>query len=272
MDHTISKIFLFEYMKNQLKEFAGYLRSYNMFGLLLFFLMISSYSIFAQQQSDSVAESIKIAFEKTVSIYDEQIGTNSILFTGSNYYDHNIGVKGHQYFYDDYWEQGKVIYEGNTFDSIFMKYDIYRDLLLLEHFNNDGYLAPIQLYSKKVSSFNLLNHDFIRLEKDTLSKIREGFYDLMYDGVNMKVLVKRRKETVHTNEINTIGEEFIQKDKYFIRKKGSFYQVKKKGSIIKVLEDRKKEIKSFIRKNNFRFKYNPDIQLVEVVKYYESLL
>ncbi len=259
-------------MREQLKNFTGYFNSNKIFGIVMVFSMISSYSIFAQQQPDLETESINAAFEKAVSLYDKQIGNNSILYTGSNYYDDNFGVQGHQYFYDDYWEQGKVTYNGNTFDSIFMKYDIYRDLLLLEHFNNDGYLAPIQLYSKNVAGFRLFDHSFIGLEKDTLSKIREGFYDLMYEGASTKVLVKRRKEKVRSNEINTLSEEFSQKDKYFIRKKDAFYQVKKKGSILKVLEDRKKEIKSFIKKNNFRFKDNPDSQLVEVVKYYESLL
>ena len=62
-----------------------------------------------------------------------------------------------------------------------------------------------------------------------------------------------------------------RRDRYYIRKDGNMYRVRKKRSILKVLADRKKEVKSFIRTNYFDFRTNPDYQLTEVVRYYDSL-
>lgn len=239
--------------------------------LISTFIIIASPRLFAQNVETSTADNAQIALEKVVSLYDKQIGRNSIIYTGSGYYDPFKTLKENQFFIDEYWEFGSVVYDGFTFDSIYLMYDIYQDLLLIENFNSSGFLSPIKLYSPKVESFRLHGYHFIRLESDSIFKIKEGFYNLMYSGDDLQVLIKRIKVIVNANEINSIQEEFRQKDKYYIKKGKSFYQVKNIRSILKVLSDRKKEVKTFIKNNNIIFKDNPDIQLVEVAKYYDSL-
>ena len=238
--------------------------------IVIYWIFFSS-TLSAQQIQNQQDEITEKAFVRAISIYSSEIGRNSMVYTGSGYYDPHNGRKGHQYFIDDYWEQGSLIYEGQAFDSIFLKYDVYMDLLLIENFNSNGFLSPIHLYGPKVSSFELMGYSFIRLEKDTISNIKTGYYNQMYKSKDMEVLVKRRKEIVDSNEVNSFRKKFIEKDRYYIKKNEMFYRVKKKRAILKVLEDRKKEIKSFIRKNDFRFMIRPDNQLVEVVKYYDSL-
>lgn len=258
-------------MKYQQKNIDTLFRVFSACGVILF-LWLNCYStVSAQQIEDQQNEIIRTSFAKAVSIYDTEIGKNSMVYTGSSYFDRFSGIKGHQYFLNDYWEESSLIYDGLVYDSIYLKYDVYRDLLLIEHFNSNGYLSPIQLYNPKVISFNIMGYYFIRLEKDTLSNLRTGFYNQMYKSKDIEVLVKRRKEITKTNEIHTLNEEFTIKDRYYIKKSGVFYRVKKKGSIIKVLGDQKKKIRSFIKKNKYYFKDSPDVQLVEVVKYYDSL-
>lgn len=237
----------------------------------IFYFVLEPSALFAQQTKDPIDERIQNAFVNTIAIYDSEIGSNSMVNTGNSYFDSFTGIKGHQYFLNDYWEEGSVVYEGHFFDSIYLKYDINQDQLLIEHFNSDGYLSPIQLYRSKVSSFELMGYSFIWLKKDTISNLRTGYYNHVYKSRDLEILIKRKKLIVSTNEIGAIGEKFIESDKYYIKKDNLYYQVKKKNSIIKVFSDRKKEIKNFIKRNNFRFKINPDNQLVEVVAYYDSL-
>lgn len=241
--------------------------------VMLFLGVLLSYSTSnAQKAETQSAEIYQQSFARAVSIYDAHIGKNSMLRTGRYYFTDYGGKKGHQFYVDDYWERGSVTYEGEVFDNIFLKYDIYGDIILVEHFNIDGYPSPIQLYRPKVSSFTLMGHHFIWLEKDTISGLRTGFYDQMYKNDGLEVLVKRKKEMVNATEINSVNEEFAVKDRFYIKKNEMIYRVKSNGSIAKVLKDRKKEVKSFIKKNHFIFKINTDNQLVEVVKYYDSLL
>lgn len=252
--------------KNIFYKISGFLTC----GVLIFGLLFCS-NTYGQQIEDSQDEIVQKALLKAISIYDARIGKNSMINTGSSYYGPYNGIKGHQFFNDDYWEQGSLIYEEHAFDGIFLKYDIYRDLLLIEFFNSDGRLSPIQLYSPKVSSFELMGYYFIWIDKDTIYNLKAGFYNQMYKSKDLEVLIKRRKEIVKLSEINNINEKFTIKDRFYIKKNENYYKVKNKSSIVKVLADRKKEIKGFIKKKQFRFKSNQDQQLVEVVKYYESL-
>jgi len=237
--------------------------------LLCIFLVTSK--LYSQDSVISRDDKSQLALTRAIHTYDQYIGRNALVYTGSSYFDAYGNIQNHQFFVDDYWEFGSVIYDNYSYDSIFLMYDIYQDLLLIENFNSEGFLSPIKLYTPKVSYFQLHGFEFIRLEKDTISNIKEGFFNLMYNGDDLQVLVKRRKEIVNANEINSVREEFIEKDRYYIRKDGLYHQVRKRGSILKVLYDHKKEVKAFIRKNNFMFKISPETQMVEVVKYYDSL-
>ncbi len=241
--------------------------------LLIFILFLLNSNLgFSQDLFQIKKERSQMAFNRAVTAYKAEIGKNSMIYTGSSYHDPYDGIKGHQYFFEDYWESGQVVYDGNTYDSIFLMYDIVGDLLLIENFNSNGYLSPVKLYSPKVESFDIHGYHFIRLERDTISDIKEGFYNLMFDRPGLQVVVKRRKEIINSNDIGTIREQFTERNRYYIVKNGVFYQVRKRKSILKVLNDHKKELKVFMKDNNFFFRNQPDIQLVEVVKYYDSLI
>ncbi|MCG8309310.1 MAG: hypothetical protein MI975_18090 [Cytophagales bacterium] len=239
---------------------------------IAFLLVINCYNfVSAQRPAKYQNDSSEDAFDHAIAMYDRNLSRNSSIFTGRGYFDPHNGVKGHQFFIEDYWEFGNVTYDSNTYDSIPLKYDIYEDLLLIENFNSDGFLSPIKLYSKNVREFNLHGYHFIWLNRDSISGLREGFYNLMYHSNKIQVLVKRRKEIISSNEMNSVRNQFSQRDKYYIKKNGRYHKVRKKKTVLKVLVDRKKELKRFIRENHFLFKTNPDVQLVEVVKHYDSL-
>ena len=211
------------------------------------------------------------ALAKAISLYDREVSRNTMLYSGISYYDSHSNILGHQFFGEDYWEQGTVDYDGQHYDSIFLKYDIYRDQLLIENFNSDGFLSPIIIYQKRVDSFMLMNHHFIKIEGDTAAILRTGYYDLMYHGDDLQFLVRRRKDIVDSNEISTIREEFLQKDRYYIKKGTDYYRFRKKGALLKLLKDRKKELKTFIRGRAMQFALQPDVQFAELIQYYDSL-
>lgn len=239
--------------------------------LILFSCVISVSNAQIQETEDLQDDQVQSAFLNTVANYDKQLRRNAMIYTGRSYYDEHSNIQGHQFFIEDYWEQGNINYNGQVYDSIFIKYDIFRDLLLIENFNSDGFLSPIILYKQKISWFDLMGYHFVHLEKDTISSLKEGFYNQMYKSDNIEVLIKRRKEIVNSTSVNSLQEMFNQKDRYYIKKDNLYHQVRKRKSVLKLFEDQKKEVKSFIKKNRILFKTNADIELVAVVKYYESL-
>ena len=256
-------------MKHQQKNFCKLFKLFPTVGLVLYSSLFVCISSKAQELAEMQAQK---GFENAVNEYDSYLSKNSFLYTGSSYVAPYSGIIGHQFFVDDYWEQGNIIYDQSSFDSIYLKYDIYTDNLLIENFGLNGLPSHMKLYGPKVTYFLLHGYTFIRIENDTLSNMKEGFYNLLYDGASVQAVAKRRKEIIASHEQNTIREIFIQKDKFYIKKGGKYNQVRNKKSILKVLEDRKKEVKSYIKSQGIYFKVDPDDKLIEVVRYYDSLL
>ncbi len=180
-------------------------------------------------------------------------------------------IQNHPYFLDDYWEEGQIVYDGQAFDSVYMMYEIYSDLVLVESFSSKGALSVIKLHSPLISSFKLLGHTFIRLQTDSLQNIQEGFYDLLYDGEKLQLYSRRIKMIVKDDAVNSVAETFTQKDKFYLKKDGQYFQVKKKKSVLKVLHDRKKELKAFARSNQLFFSSDQERSIMALAEYYDNL-
>ena len=112
---------------------------------------------------------------------------------------------------------------GNYFHGLQFPFLVFNnEFLLCKHFSN-----------------LISNHYFIKIEADTNTELKTGYYDLMYQGDELQFLVQRRKEIVDSNEISSIREELVEKDRYFIKKNDIYYRFRKKNSLLKILKDRK---------------------------------
>jgi hypothetical protein len=152
-----------------------------------------------------------------------------------------------------------------------MKFDIYNDIVVVEYFSDRGLTMPLQLESAKVSAFELHGHTFVRMVADTTSILKTGFYDQLFLGTHISAYSQRKKEIVRTTGSNTLKDDFVEKDRYYLLKDGIYYPVKKRSSVIRVLEDRKKEVRQFIKMNTLLFSTERDRDLQIVTRYYESL-
>jgi hypothetical protein len=238
----------------------------------LLLMLITSFSqSFSQQSVLSQEQIADSSLAKAIRIYDNTIGRNSFLYTGRVYVDKYQGIRGHQYFGEDYWEQGEITYEGQKFDSIFLMYDIYNDQVILEHFNSGGAISPIKLYNPKINSFNLQGHHFIRLQEDTVFGLKEGFYDELFDGEKTTVYVMREKQISKANQTNDLHEIFIEKHKYYIKKDDQYFRIRGRKDIAKVMKDHKREIKRYLRRNILSFRREPDRTILTAAQLYETL-
>lgn len=241
--------------------------------VIIFFLFtVTPLYLFAQSETENLTStSSNKAFVNALNIYNNAIGRNSLIFTGGVYHDSQRGIKGHPFYMNDYWEIGTIVYEGQKYDSIEIKYDILRDLLLVKNIDKRGFIWPIQLNSLKVEEFNVMGHHFMNIEEDTLSNFKTGFYDVLSDGDKAKVLIKRRKEINESQGFGKLEKEYVLNDIWYIISSQEYYVVKRKSSILKVFADRKNEIKAFLRKNKDKFRNDHEKQLIEVVEYYNSI-
>ena len=210
-------------------------------------------------RSDSafVAEAKK----SSIGRYNTSIGGQSHLYNGSAYTEYVSQNEENPYFIDE-WIEGSVDYDGEFHDNIPILYDISLDRVIID---NQYSIKKVMLVDDKVSEFTIQDHHFVHL-KDT--PLPAGHYELAYDG-NTKVYV-RHKKTLQSRTVDySIINQFEEKKLYYIYKDGKFLTVRGKGSVLKVLGDKKKELKKFARDNKLAFGNDRARDISRMAEYYD---
>jgi hypothetical protein len=151
-----------------------------------------------------------------------------------------------------------------------MLYDIVKDDVIIKGAFNPYFIL---LAGNKVSRFSVSGHNFIRIIADSLTRpvIKTGFFQSLYDG-RIKAFAKNRKVIEEFVDIgNVLNRTALEKDKWYILKNGTYFEVDGKSSVLNVLKDKKKEVQQFIKQDKIRFKNNMDVALTQIVEYYDKI-
>ncbi|HEY4323007.1 MAG TPA: hypothetical protein VGN20_03445 [Mucilaginibacter sp.] len=221
------------------------------------------------------ANSVQNAINTTNNLFNKAIGQQSSLYNGTKYYFYNpVKIRGFAYFQDTIASPGNVNYDGVQYNGVELFYDLYKDEVITILFDKYSYFS---LLKEGVQHFDLLNHHFININADTLtnnSVIKSGYYDELYRGPS-QVLVKITKViepvqiSIGTPDAYSIFSKPIQK--FFIRKNSVYYSVSSEGDLLAILNDRKKQLKNYIRANRIKFRKTPGQVLASAAAYYDSL-
>jgi len=58
---------------------------------------------------------------------------------------------------------------------------------------------------------------------------------------------------------------------YYLKKGGVYYEVNSRGKFLDVLQDKKKELKKYLKDNNISYGDNPELAMAALATYYDSL-
>jgi hypothetical protein len=201
-------------------------------------------------------------------VYNEFIYKQSRLYNGIEHAGYSIKIQGHAYFHQREMQTGTIVYDELEYANVPMLYDLFKDQVIVLHFNQFNLLG---LVSEKVKEFTLFNHHFIRLQIDSTSgsPLYTGFYDELYKG-QLTVLCKRIKKIEETIK-DEVERKFIEPDLYFINKEHTYYAIKNYKHLIAALQNKAKEIKLYLRKNKIKFRKDPENAIVKAVAYYDSI-
>ncbi len=239
--------------------------------LLIIITFNVPFEVIAQQTAASDSLS---ALRNTVQFYRQKVKDNSVLFQGRQYIGFDNRIEGHAFFLTSEWLEGDLYYKGRHYQQVPMLYDITAEELVVKHYEG---LFRIKLFKEQVDHFVLLGHHFVNpMATDTAiadSKgrllLNDGFYELLYKG-NSQVLAKRKKIVEESIVEKRIHIEFVQNNFFYIEKDGVYYAVKKKGSVLGVLKDRKKEVRQYLTKHKIKFRKNPEFAIVKMVEFYDG--
>jgi hypothetical protein len=200
------------------------------------------------------------------SLYDASIRGQSRLYNGTEYHDYLSQDEEHPYFNVDDWQYGYVYYDDVRYDSVAMFYDLSRDQVITEHLLTG---AKIELIAKKITSFEINGHVFERLYRDSSHVIAEGFYERLYNG-RTKVYVKRTKNLSSRASGNELIYTFEEHNRVYLLKDNHYYPVKTKKSVLQVFADKKSELKSMMKEEKLKFKFDREHAIVRMAQTYDS--
>lgn len=235
----------------------------------LLLVLWSSFS-YAQLASNDSTQ-VDISRQHAIDLYTKSIRDQSLLFNGVEYKAIPEPYHGFPFFGSEYVEEGSIYYDGELYSNIPIQYDLVHDLLIMEHYDQKGYVSMIEPHQKKVSYFQLLDHTFIRISGDSSIEMRTGFYDLLYDGT-VKVLARRKKNISQIASGGQLDVRFNERNVYYMMKDGKYYSIKNKGSVMKVLNDKRKSLNQYVSKNKSRvdFSTNREGAMVALAAQYDQ--
>jgi hypothetical protein len=206
-----------------------------------------------------IAKSITFAQQ----LHTQQTKLQSPLYNGSQHAVYNPIEEEHPYFKSYDWLDGSVTYSGERFDSVSLMYNINTDALIAEHFSG----AYVELIATKVSSFTINGHAFRRYKNsdDTKRSISEGFYEILYDG-KTKIVKRYIKNFTQTIKSSEIINEFPEKSRYFVIKDGAFYSIRSRRGLIKILSDKKQELRGVGKKAS-----STDEAFIKIATHYDTV-
>jgi hypothetical protein len=191
-----------------------------------------------------------------------------LLYNGRAWRNLYYKIKGDQFLFSTEFLTGSVTVEGKTFNNLPLKYDIFNDELLA--ITDHGII--LQLNKEMIDLFTMNYQDqifnFKKLDADSINSL-SGYVNVLYDG-GTSLYVKYKKEILLL-AIENKYDMFNQINRIFVEKNGEIFKVDSKGQLLKLLEDQKHQVRSFIRSNKIRIsRKNPD-SFKPVIEYYDKL-
>lgn len=211
-------------------------------------------------QSDSFIN-VKVYFQ-------DETREDAHLYTGKEYIKYAASIKGHPFFDTDQMQKGEIFYNGTLYENVPLLFDIVSQEIVIKRYNQD---ERMKLLNEKVKYFILNGHRFenIFLAEGKDENISNTIYDIAFDG-KASVLIKRVKHIKNGLKAED-PTSFVEEDEFYIRNGKSLYAVANKSSVMQAFNDKKESIKTFIRKNKFRFKKNIEKELIMTATYYSIL-
>ena len=235
------------------------------FGVLFCLLVTLIICSEAQVLPDSII--LKKSKENAFAIYNNVMEGNFHIYNGTEYPAYRSSHNEHPYYLTDEWTNGNIRYDGEWFTHMPMLYDIEKGMVVISYYFKG---IKMRLNTTRVQEFIFQNHHFVNLKQTAdSSEMKSGFYDVLYAGKST-VLCSRSKKYFERMYDNQITQDFQESNQYFLFSQGLYHRVGTKKSVLHALTDKKKELKTFIRKNNL-FTAERETSLNRVAAYYDSL-
>lgn len=191
---------------------------------------------------------------------DSIIGQQNLpINNGVIYIEQYRTLKGnHHFLVDNNFHKGDVLYDGQTYYNIPIKYDVFEDNIIVKIPSiNENY--PLVLEKEKVSNFYLNRSLFINLNE-------YGFSRQLSIAQDFILYKKYYKKRISKTAAKFSYHKFKPDNTYFMHHKGAYTSIKKKKDWLRLFPDKKNIIRNYYKVNSEKNKNTPDAFMMELLK------
>ena len=219
-----------------------------------------------------ITSGISPEFIQAASTYSTVIqqnpSDNQLLLNGRIWRNEYSRASGDQFFLTNTFLKGSVTLNGQKFNNLNLKYDIINDELILSIESH----PVISMNKEMVDSFTLIfenrNYHIINAGTDS-SDVLRGYVNVLYDGTTT-MYVKYTKK-IQPLAVDGRSDLFVQENRIYIRNGSEIVPVTGKKKLLNLLEDKKKEIRSFLKSSGIKLTRKYPDAFIPVLRYYDSL-
>jgi hypothetical protein len=207
------------------------------------------------------------AAQQAHDLHAHAMGANAGLYNGVHYKESPIRIAdvGYPLAWDGKWEQGTIDYDGQHYSNVEMNHDLVRDKVVIV---NPYTQLKIELINEKLASFSLHGHEFVRLAP-VPGQLTGGFYDVLVSGPVQLFLKRTKTRQPHVAQ-GMSGVDFRETRQFYLFRNDTYFPVATRASVLKVLADRKVELRKFMSKNKIRFRKGREQALVQIVRFFNE--
>jgi len=229
--------------------------------LSLLFLLLAVLPTVYGQESTAPAENLP-------RLYLEKVKASGWLFKGHAYEAYSYYIEGTPFYLNDDWQDGILCYDGIVYYGLSLKMQLVKDVPVL--FSND-LIFPLQLPPERVNWFTIGPHRFERLVQTEDNELPQtGFYELGYRG-SVSFWLRHEKEIKSSTGEQQVRYRFEKEIDYYVEKDGEFHHIRSQGSLLRALDEHRKEVKSHLKEFELSIRKQPEATISEALRYYDEL-
>lgn len=191
-----------------------------------------------------------------------------VLYNGRAWRNLHYKIQGDQFLFNSGFIPGSVTMRGRTFQGQSVRFDCYNDELLL--LTGKGII--LQLNKELIDGFTLEFDNRIfkfRNFKNDSDRSLTGFVNVLSEG-DASLFVKYSKEVLILAVENKY-DLFTDNIRIYLEKDGITTRVSNKGDLLRLLADRKQQVRDYIKSNRIRVTAKAPESIRPVIDYYNTL-
>lgn len=207
--------------------------------------------------------------------FDQSIGKNNTGINNGTVHINDLrsANNSHRYYMADKYSIGSIVYDGQPYNNIALKYDILKDVIIAKPEGEKSAIG-INMITKKTSSFSLNGKKFTNpsYQNPDVPKFLSGFYEEDLISNRLIFYTKHIKDNIEVLRTEGVFYRFEPRNEYVFRYKNAYYRLSSSYDLRTVFPALEKNINEFYARNTALERSDKKLFYLTLLKQIETAL